>query len=130
MKNINIIFTAPHKGSQNDSYLIRARKNIPLVKLFLKYGADCNAQDRTTGDTHLTLAARMGWNEFANVLIEYKPDVKIKNNSEKTALIIAQETNNKLLLKKLERINSTPSLASGFVRGINRIKKTFSSEKL
>jgi hypothetical protein len=66
------------------------KRNINLVKLFIKHGADVNART-SKGASALMTASRMGGIEIAKTLIEHGADIHIKDNEGKSMFAVSGE---------------------------------------
>ena len=69
------------------------KKNI--CKKLIKKGAKINEKNKHSGETSLMQAAYKGEAEICELLIKEGADVNIRDDEEKTAIMIAYEKNNK-----------------------------------
>jgi len=93
-----------------DIWTAAAKGNIEAIKQHLAAGTDLNAKQPTGGSTPLMIAALLGQNEAAKLLIEKGANVNAGNNEGSTALLIAaffcRTETVKLLLSKGADVNA------------------------
>ena len=90
-------------------HIASSTKNVSLVKLFLKRGANPNARDNF-GNTPLLLATDA---DTTRVLLENKADPNIVNNDGNSALILAAERGDEASSRLLLEHGANPNLVNG-----------------
>lgn len=68
--------------------------SLPVAQLLLKFGADPNVRDRSTGATPLHDAARTGFLDTVRLLVQFQADPNAKDNKNCRPIDIARESGN------------------------------------
>lgn len=66
--------------------------SLPVAQLLLKFGADPNVRDRTTGATPLHDAARTGFLDTVRLLVQFQADPNAKDNNSCRPIDIARQS--------------------------------------
>ncbi len=74
-----------------------------IVKLLIDAKANLDIQGRYAGTTALMWAAQYGSLDIVKLLIEAKANINLKNNSEQTALTLANENGNMEIVNILKK---------------------------
>lgn len=94
------------KKNKNDKH---PEQNAAVLKWLIKH--NCNLNDRDwLNDTALHVCARHGDEQVAQLLIDEKIDVNLKNNHGRTALIFAAEEGHLHIVEKLLAAKADPSI--------------------
>ena len=78
--------------------------NAELIQLYVDRGANVNYQREMDGNCALHFAARLGFENIVNVLLNGGADPTVKNNDGQTALDIAKKLDAKTVIARLEKI--------------------------
>lgn len=66
--------------------------SLPVAQLLLKYGADPNVRDRSTGATPLHDAARTGFLDTARLLVQFQADPNARDNDNYLPIDVARNS--------------------------------------
>lgn len=92
------------------------KRSLPILGFLLFYKADPNAADGS-GQLPLIVAARKGWGEGVDGLLQMGANVDGRNRQGETALIAAVQARNPRVIRQLLAKNANPDIAdrmSGF----------------
>lgn len=68
--------------------------SLSVAQLLLKFGADPNVRDLSTGDTPLHDAARTGFTDTARLLVQFRADPNARDNKNCRPIDVARQSGN------------------------------------
>ncbi|RST29765.1 ankyrin repeat domain-containing protein [Sphingomonas ginkgonis] len=85
-----------------------ARRDDTYIAFLLSKGADPNFQARGTGDAALISAARIGYADAVDMLLQRGARVDLANRAGETALIVAVQNHQTAIVKRLLEAGANP----------------------
>jgi len=90
-KNPSTILLTRDDNGDNALHIVTKRRDLPWLQFMLAKGVPVDSKDRD-GNTALVDAARIGFEDGVNQLLEVGASPNLANNRGETALIIATQT--------------------------------------
>ncbi len=91
-------------------HMVTKRRDVPWMNFLIANGASVNVRDKD-GNTPLHHAAQFGFIDGIQTLVRRKADVNAVNGQGETALIVAVQQRNPMVVRELLAVGADPDLA-------------------